>query len=318
MNNSNTNSRRSFLKKGALAAIGVGVLNSLTANELYAGTVNGNLEMPPVDGAFELPKLDYAYGALEPFIDAKTMEIHHSKHHQTYVTKLNEAIEKAPELKGKSLMELVANINAAPESVRTAIRNHGGGHFNHSFFWKLMSPDAKNTAASAELTAAINAKWTSMDNFKVSGFIYSSENVCMSFFLFKISNTGFEDLDILFSVDVHGYGIAAAFAVSHLSKYTTIRACDSFDSCVGTVDVPFFIHGYVSVQITVLGCYLTVCKEFIDPLFVCHETTLSMRRRVDIYFAKFCLCQPWGFVSYYFGVNHLRNMSADGIVSQCR
>ena len=167
MNNSNTNSRRSFLKKGALAAIGVGVLNSLTANELYAGTVNGNLEMPPVDGAFELPKLDYAYGALEPFIDAKTMEIHHSKHHQTYVTKLNEAIEKAPELKGKSLMELVANINAAPESVRTAIRNHGGGHFNHSFFWKLMSPDAKNTTASAEFTAAINAKWTSMDNFKV-------------------------------------------------------------------------------------------------------------------------------------------------------
>ena len=64
-------------------------------------------------------------------------------------------------------MELVANINAAPESVRTAIRNHGGGHFNHSFFWKLMSPDAKNTTASAELTAAINAKWTSMDNFKV-------------------------------------------------------------------------------------------------------------------------------------------------------
>ena len=140
----------------------------------------------------------------------------------------------------------------------------------------------------------------------------------MSFFLFKICNTGFEDLDILFSVDVHGYGITAAFAVCHLSEYTAIRACDSFDGCVGTVDVSFFIHGYVAVQITVLGCYLSVGEEFVDPLFACYETTFSMGCRVDIYFTKFCLCQPWGFVGYYFGVNHLGNMSADGVVSQCR
>ncbi|MBK7443779.1 MAG: superoxide dismutase [Bacteroidetes bacterium] len=166
MKNSNSQSRRSFLKQGALAAIGVGVLNNLKANELYTGSSAFNFEMPPVDGAFELPKLDYAYNALEPFIDAQTMEIHYSKHHQTYVTKLNEAIEKAPELKGKSLMELVSNINSMPEGVRNAIRNHGGGHFNHSFFWKLMSPTAKDTMPSAALKTAIEAKWISMDNFK--------------------------------------------------------------------------------------------------------------------------------------------------------
>ncbi len=162
----NKNSRRDFLKKGALAAISVGVLKSLTGNELYAGNTSFTMEMPPVDGAFELPKLGYGYDALEPFIDAKTMEIHHSKHHQTYVTKLNEAIEKAPELKGKSLMDLLTNVGSAPENVRSAIRNHGGGHFNHTFFWKLMSPNAKNTMPSAALKTAIEAKWTSMDNFK--------------------------------------------------------------------------------------------------------------------------------------------------------
>jgi len=92
--------------------------------------------------AFTLPPLPYDFGALEPHIDAKTMEIHHGKHHQTYVNNLNAAIEKAPELANKSLDDLMRNVNKAPESVRTAVRNNGGGHWNHSMFWQLMAPNA--------------------------------------------------------------------------------------------------------------------------------------------------------------------------------
>ena len=92
--------------------------------------------------AFTLPPLPYDFGALEPHIDAKTMEIHHGKHHQTYVNNLNAAIEKAPELASKSLDDLMRNVGKAPESVRTAIRNNGGGHWNHSMFWQLMAPNA--------------------------------------------------------------------------------------------------------------------------------------------------------------------------------
>jgi Fe-Mn family superoxide dismutase len=92
--------------------------------------------------AFTLPPLPYDFGALEPHIDAKTMEIHHGKHHQTYVNNLNAAIEKAPELASKSLDDLIRNINKAPEAVRTAVRNNGGGHWNHSMFWQIMGPDA--------------------------------------------------------------------------------------------------------------------------------------------------------------------------------
>ncbi len=88
--------------------------------------------------AFELPSLDYDYGALEPYIDAVTMEIHHTKHHQTYVTNLNKALEGYPELQNKSVEELVAHLDKMPEAIRTAVRNHGGGHANHSMFWRLM------------------------------------------------------------------------------------------------------------------------------------------------------------------------------------
>jgi superoxide dismutase, Fe-Mn family len=89
---------------------------------------------------FTLPALPYAYDALEPHIDAKTMEIHHTKHHQAYVNNLNAAIEKAPELQGKSIDDLMKSINTVPEAVRTAVRNNGGGHWNHSMFWELMAP----------------------------------------------------------------------------------------------------------------------------------------------------------------------------------
>src|SRR5215203_4880889 len=92
--------------------------------------------------AHTLPPLPYATNALEPHIDAQTMQIHHGKHHQAYVTNLNAALEKAPELAHQPLEQLLANINAAPESVRGAVRNNGGGHWNHSLFWQLMAPKA--------------------------------------------------------------------------------------------------------------------------------------------------------------------------------
>jgi superoxide dismutase, Fe-Mn family len=92
--------------------------------------------------AFTLPPLPYDFSALEPHIDAKTMEIHHDKHHQAYVNNLNAAIEKAPELASKSLDDLMKNVNSLPEAVRTAVRNNGGGHWNHSMFWQIMAPKA--------------------------------------------------------------------------------------------------------------------------------------------------------------------------------
>lgn len=115
--------------------------------------------------AFELPKLAYAYDALEPHIDARTMEIHHSKHHNTYVTNLNAAVDKAPELAGKSLEALLSDLNAAPESVRTAIRNHGGGTFNHNVYWEVMGPKAGGVPKGA-LAQAIDASFNSFDAFK--------------------------------------------------------------------------------------------------------------------------------------------------------
>jgi Fe-Mn family superoxide dismutase len=90
--------------------------------------------------AFELPSLPYAFDALEPYIDTTTMQIHHGKHHAAYVTNLNGALDKHPELAGKSLEQLVADLNSIPEDIRTVVRNNGGGHFNHSIFWQLMSP----------------------------------------------------------------------------------------------------------------------------------------------------------------------------------
>ncbi len=88
---------------------------------------------------FSLPKLPYEYGALEPYIDALTMEIHHSKHHQAYVDNLNKALEKYPELQNKTLSDLLTNLETIPEDIRTAVRNNGGGHENHSLFWLMMS-----------------------------------------------------------------------------------------------------------------------------------------------------------------------------------
>jgi Fe-Mn family superoxide dismutase len=115
--------------------------------------------------AFTLPALPYANDALEPHIDAKTMEIHHDKHHQAYVNNLNAAIEKAPELQGKSLDDLMRGINSVPESVRTAVRNNGGGHWNHSMFWQIMGP-GKGGEPSGKLADAIKSAFGDFSKFK--------------------------------------------------------------------------------------------------------------------------------------------------------
>jgi Fe-Mn family superoxide dismutase len=115
--------------------------------------------------AFELPKLPYAEDALEPYIDAQTMNIHHTKHHQTYITNLNAAIEKHPELADKSLEDLLSDLNAVPEDIRTAVRNHGGGTWNHNLFWEIMGPKMGGSP-SGELTKTLEAAFGSFDTFK--------------------------------------------------------------------------------------------------------------------------------------------------------
>jgi superoxide dismutase, Fe-Mn family len=115
--------------------------------------------------AFELAKLPYAYEALEPFIDAQTMTIHHDKHHAAYVTNLNAALDKHPELGIWSLENLLVKLADVPEDIRTAVRNHGGGHWNHDMFWNIMAPNAGGEPKGA-LSKAIEADFGGFANFK--------------------------------------------------------------------------------------------------------------------------------------------------------
>jgi len=115
--------------------------------------------------AFELPELGYAYDALEPHIDARTMEIHHSKHHNAYVTKVNAAIAGNAELEGMKICELMTNLDKVPADIRGAVRNNGGGHFNHSMFWDCIKPGGAS-APSGDLAAAIDEAFGSFDKFK--------------------------------------------------------------------------------------------------------------------------------------------------------
>lgn len=113
--------------------------------------------------AFTLPPLPFAYNALEPYIDEETMKLHHDKHHQTYVDKLNAAIVGHPELGKKSVEELLTELNELPEEIKTAVRNHGGGHSNHSLFWTFLSPEKK--APSEKLKSGISGSFGSWDKF---------------------------------------------------------------------------------------------------------------------------------------------------------
>ncbi|WP_412520849.1 superoxide dismutase [Staphylococcus simulans] len=112
--------------------------------------------------AFELPNLPYEFDALEPHIDKETMEIHHDKHHNTYVTKLNAAIE-GTDLENKSIEEIVANLDSVPSDIQTAVRNNGGGHLNHSLFWQILSP---NSEEKGTVVDKIKEQWGSLDEFK--------------------------------------------------------------------------------------------------------------------------------------------------------
>jgi superoxide dismutase, Fe-Mn family len=115
--------------------------------------------------AHQLPDLPYDFGALEPHIDAQTMQIHHGKHHATYVNNLNAALEKHPDLQNKSAEELISNLNGLPEDIRTVVRNNGGGHVNHTMFWKLMAPNAGGAPTGA-LADAIDSAFGGFDAFK--------------------------------------------------------------------------------------------------------------------------------------------------------
>ena len=115
--------------------------------------------------AHQLPALPYSHNALEPHIDALTMQIHHGKHHQTYVTNLNGALDKHLELHNQSLDELMRNLNGVPEDIRTAVRNNGGGHWNHTQFWKWMAPNAGG-APTGDIANGITAAFGSFDKFK--------------------------------------------------------------------------------------------------------------------------------------------------------
>ncbi|MGV3065907.1 superoxide dismutase [Staphylococcus simulans] len=112
--------------------------------------------------AFELPNLPYEFDALEPHIDKETMEIHHDKHHNTYVTKLNAAIE-GTDLENKSIEEIIANLDSVPSDIQTAVRNNGGGHLNHSLFWQILSP---NSEEKGTVVDKIKEQWGSLDEFK--------------------------------------------------------------------------------------------------------------------------------------------------------
>ncbi len=148
-------SRRDALRAGGL---GLAAIAGLRASDVFASVL-------PAEDAFTLPALPYGFDALEPHIDAKTMEIHHDKHHAAYVKNLNDAVAKAPELKGKSVADLLAKLSDVPEAVRTAVRNNGGGHANHSLFWTLMTPKGGGPAT-GKVARAIDGQLDGFAKFK--------------------------------------------------------------------------------------------------------------------------------------------------------
>lgn len=138
-----------------------------TAASMVAPAVFAQPTAPsaPPGGPFTLPPLPYPYDALEPHIDARTMEIHHDRHHKAYVDNLNKAIASMPPLAGKSVEELLRHLDAVPETVRTAVRNHGGGHYNHSLFWRMMKPGGGGEPK-GDLARAIEHRFGSFGDFK--------------------------------------------------------------------------------------------------------------------------------------------------------
>lgn len=161
--------RREVLQGSTLALAGLALSGRPAAAETAQGAAAAAAApAAPVPGAFVLAPLPYAYEALEPAIDAETMRLHHGKHHATYVAKLNEAVAAAPELAGKSVEELLRALARVPETVRTAVRNHGGGHANHTLFWSSMRPPTSPAGVqpAGRLAAAIQTQFGSFDGLR--------------------------------------------------------------------------------------------------------------------------------------------------------
>jgi len=152
--------RRQAIKTTALASATLAILPGAVAQPNPVAPVAA-----PASGPFTLPPLPYAYDALEPFIDAQTMQIHHDKHHATYVTNLNKAAVQIPADKEQTIESLLKDLNAVPEPVRAAVRNQGGGHYNHSLFWQMMKKDGDG-APTGELAKAIDTAFGSLSTFK--------------------------------------------------------------------------------------------------------------------------------------------------------
>ena len=151
--------RRQAIKTGALASAALAALPSAIAQT--------NSPMPAsaaTSGPFTVPLLPYAYDALEPFIDARTMEIHHDKHHATYVANLNKAVAEYPAVAKMAVEDILMNLNAIPEQIRTAVRNNGGGHFNHSLFWQMLKKDGGEPTGA--LANGIDSVFGSFPTFK--------------------------------------------------------------------------------------------------------------------------------------------------------
>lgn len=174
--NSRSSSRRFYrsllplLKKGGFALLVCGTFlltivlvggRSLQTTAHPLPTITAAAEIAP----FQVPPLPYAYDALAPYIDARTMHLHHDKHHQTYVEKLNAAIAKYPELSNKNAAELIQKLDRVPEEIRTVVRNNAGGHLNHSLFWESMAPNQAGVPTGT-IATAINQSFGSFDNFK--------------------------------------------------------------------------------------------------------------------------------------------------------
>jgi len=157
-------SRRSMLRASALIGVGLAGMRggTLLAQEAATPTV----APPAPTGPFTLPDLPFAFDALAPSIDAMTMEIHHGKHHQAYVDNLNRAVADYPDLQALTIEELISDLTAVPEEIRTAVQNNGGGHYNHSMFWEIMTPDA--TDLSGDLADAITNGFGSVDEMRAA------------------------------------------------------------------------------------------------------------------------------------------------------
>lgn len=140
---------------------------------------------------YELPALPYAYDALEPFIGARTMQLHHGKHHATYVAKLNEAMAQAPEWHNKPIEELLANLDVLPIHIRTAVKNHGGGHHNHSLFWAMMRKGSENNMPTGATATAISKAFGNFDAFK-EAFTKSALGIFGSGWVWLIKDSGGE------------------------------------------------------------------------------------------------------------------------------